>query len=241
MVDSLTLTRRNLLRTAGAAAIAAAFAPEPAPIRAQSEDADPRAVVALARAESYDMKVIRARVQTMIDQLGGLGDVVHRGDKVAIKTNLTGGSGPEGLFDRSNTEIYVTHPAVVRALGEAVLDAGASELYIVESVYDRESWSAWGHTEVAVDLGATLVDLNRAHPYEQYVERPVGPDWLIYEYFTVNPLLEDVDVFMSVAKMKCHASAGITLSMKNLVGMIPAQFYMLNAEDGHRSGTARRA
>jgi uncharacterized protein (DUF362 family) len=43
-------------------------------------------------------------------------------------------------------------------------------------------------------------------------------------------------VFMSVAKMKTHATAGITLSMKNLVGSVPMQFYMLNPGDGSRSG-----
>jgi uncharacterized protein (DUF362 family) len=139
------------------------------------------------------------------------------------------------LFDRPATEIYVTHPAVVRALGEAVLDAGAGELFIVESIYDHASWTLWGHADVADDLGATLVDLNDTRPYDQYIERAVGPDWLIYEYFTVNPLLADVDVFMSAAKMKCHAHAGVTLSMKNLVGMIPARFYKLNPDHAHRT------
>jgi uncharacterized protein (DUF362 family) len=238
MTDPLTLTRRDLLRTAGAAtltATAATFAPAATPARARSNADEPRAQVALAHAESYDMKLIRERVHTMIDQVGGLDDVVSSGDKVAIKTNLTGGSWSANMYDRPSTEIYVTHPAVVRALGEAVLDAGASELYIVEAVYDRESWSVWGHAEVADDLGATLVDLNDTRPYDQYVERAVGPDWLIYEYFTINPLLEEVDVFMSAAKMKCHASAGVTLSMKNLVGMIPMRFYQLSPDHTNRS------
>ncbi|MBN1564426.1 MAG: DUF362 domain-containing protein, partial [Anaerolineae bacterium] len=216
-------------------AVAAAFAPIPIPARVRAQNAEPRAKVALAHAESYDMALIRDRVHTLIDQLGGLADVVSAGDKVAIKTNLTGGSWAANLFSRPSTEIYVTHPAVIRALGEAVLDAGASELYIVESVYDRASWSVWGHAEAAEALGATLIDLNDTRPYDQYTERAVGPDWLIYQYFTVNPLLAEVDVFMSVAKLKCHANAGVTMSMKNLVGMIPMRFYQLSPDHTHRS------
>jgi uncharacterized protein (DUF362 family) len=230
----LTLTRRALFRTAGAAALAATFSGA-VPAAARTEDREPRAQVALARAGEYDMGVIRERVQTMLDQLGGLADVVRPGDKVAIKTNLTGGTEAAPVFDRPATEVYITHPAVVRALGEAVLDAGASELYIVEAIYNRASWTLWGHADVAKNLGATLVDLNNADPYEQYTERLVGNDWLTYQFFTVNPLLDEVDVFMSVAKMKCHANAGITLSIKNLVGMIPAKFYRLSADHSFRS------
>lgn len=234
----LTLSRRNLLRVAGAAAAGSLLpgaVPQRAAARAARQSDEPRAQVALAHAPSYNQYLIRRRVQTMLDQLGGLDDVVRSGDKVAIKTNLTGGTYYADQFARPITEIYVTHPAVVQALGEAVLDAGAGELYIVEAIYDVDSWDLWGHREVADRLGATLVNLNDAVPYNQYVDQPVGDDWLAYEHFTLNPILVDVDVFMSVAKLKCHAHAGVTLSMKNLVGIIPAKFYRLSDQDAHRT------
>ncbi|MBN1285253.1 MAG: DUF362 domain-containing protein [Anaerolineae bacterium] len=195
----------------------------------------PRPTVALAQADRYDGALIRRQVHTMLDQLGGLGDVVKPGDRVAIKTNLTGGTGYRGQLDLPATESYVTHPEVVRALGEAVLDSGASELYIVESVYDADSFPLWGHTAVADDLGATLVNLNRPGPGRKFVRQPVGDGWMIYEDFIFNKLLTDIDVLMSVTKMKCHACAGVTLSMKNLVGLVPAVYYRLTSAHNHRS------
>jgi uncharacterized protein (DUF362 family) len=54
---------------------------------------------------------------------------------------------------------------------------------------------------------------------------PVGPGWLIYETFTLNPLLGELDTFVSAAKMKPHSFAGVTLSMKNLMGITPLSKY----------------
>jgi uncharacterized protein (DUF362 family) len=201
--------------------------------------------VALAQATSYDRDLIRAQVRRLIDDLGGLGDVVSPGDKVAIKVNLTGGVWGAGLTEADPIDTYFTHPEVVRALGEAVLEAGASELYIVEAVFDEESFSKWGYTDLAADLGATLVDLNRPAPYKDFVSKSTGDKWSVYREFTFNQILVDVDVFMSVPKMKCHASAGVTLAMKNLVGLVPVQFYRLEPQDWarlamHGSGTTYR-
>jgi uncharacterized protein (DUF362 family) len=48
-------------------------------------------------------------------------------------------------------------------------------------------------------------------------------------------LLKDVDVFMSVSKMKNHYLAGVTHTMKNLYGLVPYRFYRLNPQDTYRS------
>jgi len=55
--------------------------------------------VALAQAHTYNPTLIRRKVQDMLDQLGGLSDVVRPGDKVVIKPNLTGGSGYQQWID----------------------------------------------------------------------------------------------------------------------------------------------
>ena len=192
-------------------------------------------LVALAQAIDYDPKTIRKQVRALLDALGGLKGVVHSGDRVAIKTNLTGGIGSDPLPGVSAIESYITHPEVVRALGEAVREAGAKELYIVEAVYEDASWRAWGYEDVAKSLDATLIDLNNTLPYKDFAQVPVGDGAFIYKTFTFNRILQEADVFMSVAKMKCHNSAGITLSMKNLVGLVPARFYRLSEQHNYRS------
>ncbi|TFG71393.1 MAG: DUF362 domain-containing protein [Anaerolineales bacterium] len=191
--------------------------------------------VAIGKVQSYDRDLIRSTVRDMVDSLGGLSDVVSPGDRVAIKTNLTGGTGSAGQSRLDPIESYLTHPEVVRALGELVLDAGAKELLIVEAVYEWDSYVVWGYEDLAADLGATLIDLNATDPYGDYVKVEPPGGGVIYPEYTFNPILFDVDVFMSVAKMKCHWTAGVTHSLKNLFGLVPAKFYRLRAQDNYRS------
>ena len=208
-------------------------APTSAPIAQPVISGSPS--VAIVQATSYDPAHIRQQLRSLLDLLGGLKGVVHTGDRVAIKTNLTGGVGTAPLPGVSAIESYITHPEVVRALGEAVLDAGAKEPFIVESVYEDASWSEWGYKDVAKALGATLVDLNKTSPYNEYTELSVGDGSFLYDHFTLNRVLQDVNVFMSVPKMKCHNTAGITLSMKNLIGLVPARFYRTSDRDNTRT------
>jgi len=251
-----TLSRRGFLKLAGAAAagsVLAACAPKatPAP-QAEATSIPPtltavpftsatapvvssKARVAIARAATYDRTLIRSQVEAMLDGLGGLNDIVHTGSKVVIKTNLTGGNffqAPDGF---TPTETYATHPEVVRAIGELVRDAGAGELYIIEAVYDDQSYPGWGYSEIAKDLNATLIDLNKPDPYSDFTQVPVGAEHYFIEEFICHRLLTECDTFISVAKLKCHYNAGITLSMKNLVGMVPYRYYRENDSDWWRS------
>lgn len=195
----------------------------------------PLARVAIGHADSYERGLVYEQVRDMLDGLGGIADVVSAGDRVALKVNLTGGLHFEPPAGLSATESYLTHPEVVRALCELLRDAGARELYIVEAVYDDQSYEVFGFTEVAEAVGATLVDLNRTVPYSDYWEAPAGEGWHVYESFTLNHVLEEVDAFISVAKMKCHYNAGVTHAMKNLVGLVPAPFYALDESHWWRS------
>ena len=191
--------------------------------------------VAIARAGSYDPATVRQAVRALLDGLGGLAGVVRPGDRVAIKVNLTGGSHYSPPAGIPATESYMTHPEVVRALAELLRDAGAREIYIVEALFDDGSFQRYGYAEVAQALGAALIDLNRPQPHGDFAAFPVGPGWFIYEQFTMNRLLQEVDAFISVAKMKAHCRCGVTLAMKNLVGLVPATSYRLGASDWWRS------
>jgi uncharacterized protein (DUF362 family) len=168
---------------------------------------------------------VRRQVEAVFDDLGGLADVIKQGDRVAIKVNLTGGTSLQSSGGLPPIETYVTHPTVVRAMAELLRDMGVKAIYIVEAVYEWASYQDWGYVDVAREVGATLIDLNDTLPYADYASLPVGNDWFIYDRFTTNHILEEVDALVSVAKMKCHWICGITQSMKNLVGMVPARLY----------------
>jgi len=242
LVARPNISRRDFLRLAGlatASLVAASCQPKPTPIPAPVATQTPspsKTPVAISRVQTYDRATIEKQLAILIDQLGGLGDVVKPGDSVAIKPNLTGGVYSGLLKGYTAVESFITHPEVVRALVKQVQAAGAKEIFIVEAVYEWESYTQWGYEEIASDLGVKLINLNDSKPYPDFVETPVGPNSHIYKKFTFNPILKDVDVFMSVSKMKNHYLAGVTHTLKNLYGLVPYRFYTLNSEDKYRSG-----
>ena len=200
--------------------------------------ANPKATVAIAKAATYDPKLIKQQVQAVLDGIGGIADVLAHGNRVAIKVNMTGGVTSTPLPGIPEIESYITHPEVVRALIELLRDAGAKHIFIVEAAYEDESWPHYGFTDVAKSTGATIVDLTHEAPYKDFATTPVpGPGSpFIYDKFIFNPILQDVDAFVSVPKMKCHNVCGVTQSMKNLIGLVPYRFYVVNGSDTYRSG-----
>jgi uncharacterized protein (DUF362 family) len=156
-----------------------------------------------------------------------LGHIIGEGSRVVLKVNVCAYGDFQGA---PAEECYVTHPYVAKALGKVVLEEGASELFIVEgstslSVDTMAAMQATGYLEVAADLGAQLVDLNYADPFRRFSTGSVPGGGEAYDWFRVNRILEYADVFISIAKLKCHQCAGITLSLKNQVGCLPAVLY----------------
>jgi uncharacterized protein (DUF362 family) len=186
---------------------------------------NPLGTVVIGQQTSYERKTVKQTLQKMIEDMGGLSWTVSAGGKVALKVCLPAGAGA------IENHRFGTHPEVVRALGELLLDAGAGQLYIVEALADAGAFAAWGYEEIAQSLNATLVDLNQPAPYDAFGEVEVGPASLVYPKFTVNQLLNEVDTIISLAKMKCHASLGIALSMQNLEGMVPVSQYRAQETD----------
>jgi len=233
------LSRRHFLHALGGAAagLLAAGCKRQLPLfTAQTNrSGNARARVAIAHAAGYDRKVITERVRDLLDGIGGLGDIIKSGDRVAIKTNLTGGVNVKPLPGRSPIESYITHPEVVRALAAFARDAGAREVYIVEAAYEWESFTQWGYEAIAREVDATLIDLNDTAPYTDFAVVPVPEGRFVYKDLALNHLLQEIDALISVSKLKCHYSCGVTHTMKNLIGLAPCQFYRLNQEDRYRS------
>lgn len=195
----------------------------------------PRAEVAITRAASYESGAVLRQVQAVLDLLRETGDIVHSGDRVAIKVNLTGGTLTPPMQDVPRIESYFTHPAVVLALGKLMRDAGAAQLYIVEAIDTADAFSASGYESAARELGAQLVNLNSCEPYNDFYQAQLGGEGMTYQSFIFNPVLDNIDVFVSVPKLKCHWCCGVTLSMKNSIGLVPLHYYRNRPRDDDRS------
>jgi uncharacterized protein (DUF362 family) len=85
------------------------------------------------------------------------------------------------------------------------------------------------------DLGAQMVNLNSKAPYPDFITKQVGSNSFFYTSFTCNQILDDVDVYISIPKMKQHYDAGVTHSIKNQIGIVPLQYYELLNLPGSRS------
>lgn len=197
---------------------------------ARAADA-PTAPVTVARCKTYDSSELLPTLQKMFDQLGGLGRLV-KGKTVAIKINLTG-SPTYRLGYHPLEDTHYTHPHVIAATVHLLGQAGARRIRLLESPWStadsieeyvlRANWEPRDILSAAPNVEFENTNyLGRAKKYSRMVV-PYGG--YMFPAFDLNHSYEDCDVFVSIAKMKEHATAGITLSMKNCFGLTPATIY----------------
>ena len=196
------------------------------------------ATVAIARTTTWPASDIEveALVRQVVAQAGGLEGIVSPGDVVVVKPNLVWGGAPE--------EGYTTDPRVTRAVVVLAQEAGAAQVIIAEgSAVYRDGHDARGATWEAFHLcgydsnwdrvddvtGAPLVDLNDAGGIDQHdpalVAELTVPNGLIWTTYWLPRTVLEADVFIGVPVLKNHANAGVTLALKNLIGIAPSDIY----------------
>jgi uncharacterized protein (DUF362 family) len=162
---------------------------------------------------------------------------------VTVKVNLTGWPF-QAIAGRAPAEAYVTHGDTAGALAALLADAGARRIRFVDSVA-----TALPLEQAVAAAGWDVRALQAAGPVEfentrnlgqgrRYAQLRVAGGGRVFSSFEVNPSYADTDVFVSLCKMKEHATAGVTLSMKNLFGLPPNSLYGAEVgEDklGHRA------
>jgi uncharacterized protein (DUF362 family) len=208
-------TRRDwLLQTAGSiSGVCLAGSPARA--------AAPTAPVAVTLCKSYDNATLLPALGRLYDQLGGLGRLV-KGKTVGIKINLTGA--PTYRLGYSPLEdTHYTHPQVIAATAHLMSQAGAKRIRILESPWSTadpvEEYLLQANWEPRDILNAApnveFENTNYLGNGKKYSRMKVPTGGYIFPAFDLNHSYEDCDVFVSIAKAKEHATAGITLSMKN--------------------------
>ncbi|HXM43937.1 MAG TPA: DUF362 domain-containing protein [Bryobacteraceae bacterium] len=216
------MTRREWIALITAAPmIKAAPGPEGTPAAAP---------VALAKCTSYDEDVT-ARLAAMFGQLGGL-DRIVRGKTVTIKLNMTGSPGLR-VDGRPPGVTHYVHPKLVGATAHLMGQAGARRIRFVESAWATsgplEEYlldSGWNVRQLlAAAPGVEFENTNALGKGKQYARFKVPGGGYLFPAYDLNHSYEDTDVFVSMAKLKNHATCGVTLSMKNCFGMLPASIY----------------
>lgn len=218
--------RKWLLNTASA--LGGAYLAGPRFARAATAPASP---VAISRCKTYQSSELLPAMQKMFDQLGGLGKLV-KGKTVGIKINLTGAPTYRiGSLPLEDT--HYTHPAVIATAVRLIGQAGASRIRVLESPWStadpveeyvlRANWEPRDILNAARNV--EFENTNFLGKGKRYSRLKVPYGGYMYPAFDLNHSYEDCDVFVSIAKMKEHATAGITLSMKNCFGLTPCTIY----------------
>jgi len=167
----------------------------------------------------------------MFDQLGGLETLV-KGKTVAIKLNLTGGAN-DRLGSLPVERTHWVHPQVIGATVHLLDKAGAQRIRLLESPWNtanpleefmlQANWAPRDFTSAARRV--EFENTNYLGNGKRYSRLPVSGGGLMFKAWDLNHSYEDCDVFVSLAKLKEHSTAGVTLSMKNCFGITPVTIY----------------
>jgi uncharacterized protein (DUF362 family) len=118
-----------------------------------------------------------------------------------------------------------THPAVIRAARESFLRLGARKVFIGEGpAMDRDTEAILESVKLRDFVGAlreSFVDLNVDDVAK--VELKTSASRLRELYLPKTVL--GVDFLVSMPKLKTHHWAGVTLSLKNMFGIVPGSCY----------------
>lgn len=211
---------------------AAADAPDPSkPIGLSAAPA----TVAIVGCKSYDLPGVRAALDHSFDLLGGVGSLV-KNKTVTIKINLTGTNFAEFL-GRPVGETYMTHFSTALALSSALVSAGARRVRLVESTQSRSplegtlALAGWDVKALQALGDVRFENTRNLGSGSRYAHLAVPRGGHLFSALDLNHVYEETDVMVSLAKLKNHITAGVTLSLKNLFGLTPNSLY------GDQAGT----
>jgi len=161
---------------------------------------------------------VESAVREAIQLAGGLEEFIDSKSKVLIKPNIAS-------RDRSGTG-KVTDARITEAVARAVLERKPARMVIGEGAavgYDfpdlQDTMMALeesGTQAVAEKLGVPVVDLNRDSHREVEI-----PGALVMKKVKIAQTVLESDVIVSVPVMKTHIRSAVTLSLKNMKGVMP--------------------
>ena len=204
------MNRRNLL-SAGALAMTAAIS-----LHQQLRPSVPfrrkaKSKVAILKCASYES------AHKVVDEGLRLIEPAVKGKSVLLKPNLV---------EYSPNTCINTHPTVIAAAVDSLYRLGAASVVVAEGpghVRDTEMLiEECGLKKLLKEVGRTrFVDLNFDTPSRVKTTTSLTT---LKELWLPNTLLS-ADVVISMPKIKTHHWAGVTLSLKNLFGVVPGSVY----------------
>ena len=169
---------------------------------------DPVSIVPLGE---YDVARAKAALVELLAPIGGLG-FVKSGDVIIIKANLVSAMKPD--------EAATTHPVLLSALTELLIEAGAAEVVIGDSpggLYNSAHLNKVYNATGMHDCEAHGAVLNT-----DFTESEAKfPEAKICTSFSYTTYLDRADHIINFCKLKSHGMMAMSAAAKNLFGAIP--------------------
>lgn len=145
-----------------------------------------------------------------IESLGGMKQFVSKGQTVVVKPNIGWDVIPEKAAN--------TNPKLVTRIIEHCFNAGAKDVFVFDHTCDNwvKCYKNSGLEKAAKDAGAKVVS-GETEGYYQEVTIPGGKSLTRAK---VHELILSSNVFINVPVLKDHGGARLTISMKNLMGVV---------------------
>ncbi len=163
----------------------------------------------------------------LLDPLGGIGSFVHDGHLVLIKPNFS--------FPNPASWATTTNPDVVAAVARACLDAGARRVLVADHLLGEpsECFARTGATAALEPLGrgVSLLSLDSERRYQGL---SLPPDPAVSGVRVAREAI-GADCLINIPVAKSHTATGVSLGMKNLMGLVWDRVAY------HRSGRIHRA
>jgi uncharacterized protein (DUF362 family) len=171
----------------------------------------PTSRVAIRRTTSYEQDLAAVLYETLSEF-----DLPVKDKTVLLKPNFVG-LDPLGVMN--------THPGVIAAARESFLRLGAAQVLIGDGpAMDRDTEAIIESVrlrEFTGPLGRTFVDLN----VDDVKRVALGTRASRLKELYLPKTVLGVDFLVSMPKLKTHHWAGVTLSLKNMFGIVPGSCY----------------
>ena len=151
-----------------------------------------------------------ALLQAAMAPLGGMGRFVKKGQRVVIKANIAWARTPE--------QASTNNPKLMAALIKMCYRAGAKRVAVWDHTCDNYQFcfARSGLKKVAQDSGA---DIFSGHGHNVYRKIDIPKAKKLKTAEVIKDVL-DSDVFINFPIPKQHFATELTLSMKNLLGIV---------------------
>lgn len=210
-----TVTRRRFIGSSSAIAAAIAWN-NPLFAVPESPVDGPPDLVAVRNGGAVEM------FEAGIAALGGMQAFVRKGQHVVVKPNIAWDQPPEIPAN--------TNPDLVGAIVRHCLKAGASKVSVFDHTCHNweRSYKSSGIADAVESAGGEMAPANLETHYRE-VELPGAKT---VKKALVHKLMLDCDSFINVPILKHHGGAKLSLTMKNLMGVVwDRRFFHKNGLD----------